>query len=261
MADNATWPRQLVGYGPPHDQIYVLALHTMNILILIPARGGSKRLPGKHLRHLAGRSLMEWTARDISASGLDAPCLLTTDDEAIAEAGRKLGWMVPFLRPPELATDQAPTIEAALHATDWYERNCAEPDAVMLLQVTSPLRGPDCLNKAVEMLQARPDADAVVAMRELPVSIAHAYAQTQDGFLHALGSGDGNNKVLAPNGAVYLVRKQAMRDRHSLFPPRTLPLVMDATASVDIDTQEDWDQAEAVLSRDGIQMAQTTTGR
>ena len=93
MADNATWPRQLVGYGPPHDQIYVLALHTMNILILIPARGGSKRLPGKHLRHLAGRSLMEWTARDISASGLDAPCLLTTDDEAIAEAGRKLGWI------------------------------------------------------------------------------------------------------------------------------------------------------------------------
>ena len=224
----------------------------MHTLIVIPARGGSKRLPGKNLRPLAGRTLMEWTALDIAEAGLDAPCLLTTDNEQIAETGRTLGWLVPFLRPPELATDQALTIDAALHALDWYAEHHTSPDAVMLVQVTSPLRGSRCLSAACEMLRSRSDADAVVGMREVTApksrGTEHSYVQGEDGFLRDAGANDGNKPTLTPNGAVYLVRERALRASRSFVPPGTLQFIMDATSSIDIDTQDDWERAEAAVS-------------
>lgn len=223
----------------------------MTLLILIPARGGSKRLPGKNLRPLAGHSLLERTAWDITASGLDAPCLLTTDDEALAEAGRGLGWMVPFLRPAALATDAAPTITAVLHALDWYAHHHHEPDTIMLLQVTSPLRGAQCLRRAVAMLEARPDADAVVAMRGVATAPEHVYTRSAENLAVSLGRDDRRGTVHTPNGALYLVRGTALRAHGSLFPPRILPLVMDNMASLDIDTEADWALAEAALTAVG----------
>ena len=233
----------------------------MTLLILIPARGGSKRLPGKNLRPLAGHSLLERTAWDITASGLKAPCLLTTDDEAIAEAGRALGWMVPFLRPAALATDAAPTITAVLHALDWYAHHHREPETIMLLQVTSPLRGARCLRRAVAMLDARPDADAVVAMRAVAPAPEHAYTRSAEGMAVGLGGEGRSGEVLAPNGALYLVRTGALRAHGSLFPPRILPLVMNNSESLDIDTAEDWALAEAALAAAGSDGVRSEVGR
>lgn len=220
----------------------------MTLLILVPARGGSKRLPGKNLRPLAGHSLLERTAWDITASGLDAPCLLTTDDEAIAEAGRGLGWMVPFLRPAALATDAAPTITAVLHALDWYAQHHREPETIMLLQVTSPFRGSQCLHRAVAMLEARRDVDAVVAMRTVAAAPEHVYVRGAEDLAASLGHSDRTGPVLAPNGALYLVRSKALRAHGSLFPLRMVPLVMTNMASLDIDTPEDWSLAESTLA-------------
>ncbi|MDP7341844.1 MAG: acylneuraminate cytidylyltransferase family protein [Alphaproteobacteria bacterium] len=216
------------------------------LLCIVPARGGSKRLPGKNLRTLGDRPLLDHTARALDDAGLgEAPCLLSTDDEAIAARGRVLGWRVPWLRPAALATDQAATVDTVFHALDWYaSESGGDPERVMVLQPTSPLRGAACLTAALAALDSHADADAVVGMRRLHVPNDVAYRIDDAGFAQPVA----HLGELAPNGAVYLVRTAALRTHRSLYPPRTLPWVMDPIASIDIDTGADWRLAEAALA-------------
>lgn len=221
------------------------------LLIVVPARGGSKRLPRKNVRTLAGRSLLQWTQEAIAEAGLDAPCLLTTDDEEIAAAGRELGWLVPFLRPAELARDDSPTEPAVLHALDWFAAHRhGDPALVMVLQGTSPFRGGGCLREGLVMLRSAPQADAVVAVRKLHGTAAKVFVRDAENMLNPLGTGD-QQEVVTPNGALYLIRTRVLRARGTLFPPRTLPLMMDDLASMDIDTELDWSLAEAAATRMG----------
>lgn len=216
------------------------------LLCIVPARGGSKRLPGKNLRVLGGRPLLDHTARTLTRSGLgEYPCLLSTDDDAIAARGRILGWLVPWLRPAALATDEAATIDAVLHALDWFAgQDGGDPERVMVLQPTSPCRGSACLTDAMAELDARADADAVVGMRRLGVPNAVAYCADEAGFARPVEQcGE-----FAPNGAVYLVRTTALRAHRSLYPPRTVALPMEDIRSIDIDTEADWRLAEAAMA-------------
>jgi len=216
------------------------------LLIIVPARGGSKRLPGKNIRRLAGKTLLEYTAQAIEDAGLgDNLCLLSTDEGAIADHGRALGWTVPWLRPAAISGDEAATVDAVLHAVNWVEEaHTLDPDTVMVLQPTSPLRGADCLKRALDLLQERSDAQAVVGMRELEMPGDRLYSANVDGYIESLPA-PGN---LVPNGAVYLARTQAVRAHRTLYPPRTLPLVMGDAASIDIDTASDWSLAETLLA-------------
>lgn len=219
------------------------------LLIVIPARGGSKRLPRKNLRPLGGSSLLERTHGAVGAAGLAVPCLLSTDDQEIACAGRKLGWMVPFLRPAELAADDAPTLFAVMHALDWFaEENGGDPAFVMVLQATSPFRGGESLRQGVDLLKANENADAVLGVAELHCGAKHVYRPAADGFLEPLQGGREQTPAYVPNGALYLVRTAALRRHETLFPPRMLPLVMDTIASIDVDTELDWQLAEAVIA-------------
>jgi CMP-N,N'-diacetyllegionaminic acid synthase len=220
-----------------------------SLLIIVPARSGSKRLPGKNLRNLAGRTLLAYTAQAISDAGLDAPVFLTTDDRAMAKEGKRLGWLVPFLRPPELAKDDTPMFDSVLHALNSYVgESGSDPDMVLLLQPTSPLRGGDCLRVAVDLLKARNDANAVVGMVAVNIPPARLYFTSADGTGEAL-SEDARHPVYVPNGAVYLVRTTALREYASFYPPRMLSLEMDPLNSIDIDSPSDWQLAEAVIAR------------
>lgn len=215
------------------------------LLTIVPARGGSKRLPGKNLRVLGGRALLDRTAEALVEAGLgEHACLLSTDDEAIAVRGRILGWLVPWLRPAALATDQAATITAVLHALDWFAgEHGGDPERVMVLQPTSPFRGGECLADSMALLDAHAEIDAVVGMRRLHVPNSVAYRTDEAGFARPVEQvGE-----LAPNGAVYLIRTTALRVHQSLYPPRTVPLAMDDISSIDIDTEADWRLAEAAL--------------
>lgn len=221
----------------------------MKLLVIIPARGGSKRLPGKNLKPLAGKSLLVHTAEAIAASGLKAPVLLTTDDDAIAAEGERLGWEVPFRRPPALASDTASTTEAVLHALDWYVITYgSDPDAVMVLQPTSPFRGGGCLRVAVDALSERRDIESVVAMKELGLPPARLYWADSKGVAWQLADKDGRRPLYVPTGALYLTRSEALRREGSLYAGKILPLVMDEARSVDIDTLDDWRMAEALLA-------------
>lgn len=218
------------------------------LLILVPARGGSKRLANKNVRPLAGRSLIARTADAIAESGLEAPVFLTTDDDAIAAEGERAGLLVPFRRPPEIAGDNAPTIDAVLHALDWYrDEHGHEPDAVMVLQPTSPLRGGTVLRAAVERLAARPDIDSVVAMTATGLPANRIYFADAQGCGEAV-SEDRRYPVYLPNGALYLARTEKVRAERTLYAGTVLPLVLDPARAIDIDTEEDWRLAEAVLA-------------
>jgi CMP-N,N'-diacetyllegionaminic acid synthase len=226
------------------------------LLIVVPARGGSKRLPGKHLRPLGGRTLLEWTAEAITEAAIDAPCLLTTDDAKIAEAGRTLGWIVPWLRPASLATDEAPTLPAVLHAVDWFAgEHGGDPEFVMLLQATSPFRGGVTLQRGLDMLAGDPEVAAVVAVRDLHRTAETLFSCNANGHLVALGGSSGSSgssgstTVLTPNGALYLVRTRELRAVGTLYPEPTIPLLMEETPSLDIDTVSDWALAESMLAQ------------
>jgi|TARA_R110000744_G_scaffold154552_2_gene269557 CMP-N-acetylneuraminic acid synthetase len=219
-------------------------------LIVVPARGGSKRLPGKNLRRLGDKTLLEWTAHWVDQSSLGLPVLLTTDDAAIAAEGRRLGWNVPFERPADLAKDDTTTVSTVLHALDWQKsHHGADPDFIVLLQVTSPLRGSACLQQGVSLLKSTPDADAVVGVTRLAHGLRAIYQKADHGFLGPISNvkSHGVQDAFVPNGAFYAIRTEILRTEETFFPKRTVPLVMTDDCSVDIDTPYDWRVAEALL--------------
>jgi CMP-N,N'-diacetyllegionaminic acid synthase len=221
------------------------ASHFNKLLIVVPARGGSKRLPGKNLRRLSGKTLMMRTTESLAAAGITAPRLLSTDDEAIAHEGKRLGWLVPFRRPASLSADDTPTVPVIVHALDWFRiAHGNDPTLVLVLQLTSPLRGAACLKRAIRMLEERPDADAV-AMTRLDRAPRHIFVARSAGFVQPLLQEDTPRTLATPNGALYLVRSAILRATGTLIPPRTLPLFLDVIGSLDIDGESDWALSEA----------------
>jgi CMP-N-acetylneuraminic acid synthetase len=196
---------------------------------------------------LGGKTLLEWTAAAIDEAGLGAPCIFTTDDPGLAMCGRRLGWIVPFTRPPELARDESPTADAVLHALDWFvgEGN-AEPDYLLLVQTTSPLRKGSDLAAALDLLRRGGGADAVIGVVETEGTRHGAYWLDARGFL-TREAGSGRARV-QPNGAVYVIEPPQLRRRRSFYTPQTLGYMMDALDSIDIDTIEDWRAAESALA-------------
>jgi len=219
------------------------------LLILVPARGGSKRVPGKNLRLFGDRPMLAHTAAAITEGGIEAPVLLTTDDSAIAALGRELGWIVPFLRPAHLAGDLSPTIDAVIHALDWFAADQGgDPDLILVLQPTSPLRGGACLSAALELLRHRPDLDSVVGTTALHIPPANLYFADDKGRATPIAKSSHRRPVYVPNGAVYLARTRAVRQDHSLYAGTIAPILMDEARSLDVDTETDLLIGEALLA-------------
>lgn len=205
-------------------------------------------MPGKNLNCLAGKTLLQHTADAVVSAGLNAPVLLSTDDDFMAEEGERLGWLVPFRRPAELSTDLAPMIGVVLHALDWYrDTNGDDPDSVMLLQPTSPLRGSACLTEATQLLRTHDAIDGVIGMQALNLPLSKLFHAGPDGVAVPV-SDDDRRPVYVPNGALYLGRVKAIRKERTLYMSRILPFVFDAARSIDIDTQADWSLAAALLA-------------
>lgn len=230
----------------------------MKPLVIIPARGGSKGVPGKNIKPLAGRPLLHYTIDAARAIAPDEAICLTTDSEAIASCGRDAGLDVPFLRPAELAADGAGTYPVLLHALDWYGRNRGySPDVVVLLQPTSPFRTGEHLREAMALYESvGGGADMVVSVvRAKTNPYLNCYEAGPDGFLH-ISKGEGRIACRqdAPacweyNGAIYIMRPDTLRRMPLSDFPRRIPYEMDSLASLDIDTPLDWALAELVASK------------
>lgn len=210
------------------------------VLTIVPCRKGSKRLIGKNLRAVGGIPLIDRTLHCALQANLNGPIIVSTDDDEVANRAAALGLPPPFQRPASLATDEASSIDVALHALDWTStQNAGDPDYVLLLQVTSPFRRPEDIHQALTLLSDNQAANAVVSVQALHVGPQHVLYRGNDGMLHAATHKYAAAPALTPNGAIYLIRTAALRKQRTFYPDATLGLTMPASRSVDIDTADD----------------------
>lgn len=221
------------------------------VLAIVPARGGSKGVPGKNLRPLAGKPLIVWTLEAAQAASTVSRLVVSTDDAAIAQVAAQAGAEVVH-RPAELAQDTSPTEPALFHALEVLKATSGyEPDAVALLQCTSPLRGPELIDAAVRKLFAT-GCDAVMTVTPIQhwylcgtVSDQGVFVPEYD-YQRRPRSQDMPQKY-RENGALYVTRRESLNQYANRLGGDVRVIVMDPVRSIDIDTWEDFRLAEEVL--------------
>lgn len=224
----------------------------MKILVIIPARGGSKGIPHKNIRPLGGKPLIHYTIDEAREIVGDEDICVSTDDPEIIKCVEDYGLKVPFVRPEELATDTAGTYEVLLHALDFYEKHGRHYDVVLLLQNTSPFRKAEQIKEALKIYND--DVDMVVSVKECPANPYYCvFEEDNNGFLHVC-KGDGNifrrqdaPKVYEYNGAVYIMNAETLKTTHMHKMRKRVKYVMDDMSSFDLDTMTDWTIAESII--------------
>lgn len=226
-----------------------------DVLALITARGGSKGILRKNIRLMAGKPLIVWTIEAAQHANTLTRVVLSTDDIEIADLGRQSGIEVPFMRPDELATDSAGHFEVVMQALDWLRDNEKfEPDYVLTLQPTSPLRTAEDIDTAVILAEEK-QARAVVSVTE---TFRHPYLTLQmssngdlipflDPQMLKLRRQEYPD-VYSINGAIYLNRPVVLFEEKTFFPEQgTYPYIMPPERSIDVDTMWDFHLAELIL--------------
>jgi CMP-N-acetylneuraminic acid synthetase len=234
----------------------------LEVLAIIPARGGSKGIPRKNVVELLGRPLLWWSVRAALEAKTVTRTVLSTDDAEMAEVGRAAGAEVPFLRPAELAGDDVldlPVFEhvlTTLASTEGYR-----PDLVVHLRPTSPLRPPGLIDEGVRTLAADPEADSLRAVTP-PSNNPFKMWRIEDGVLVPLvdsGIPEQYNQprqVLPPawwqTGTLDVMRRETILELRSMTGRRILPMVIDADLAVDIDDPVSLAVAEDRCRRFGL---------
>ncbi|HAU32283.1 MAG: Acylneuraminate cytidylyltransferase [Desulfotomaculum sp. 46_296] len=224
------------------------------ILGIIPARAGSKGVPGKNIKPLAGKPLIAYTIEAAQASCVFDFLLVSTDGEDIAAASLSAGAAAPFLRPAELATDSAKSSDVLRHAMAWCEDRGEKYDWVAILQPTSPLRSPEDIVNSCKLMIER-QAQAVVSVCEISHHPWLSNTLPDDHCLEHFIRPEANQpRQQLPafyqlNGAVYLIQWDYFLNNDSFYGPQTYAYVMPRERSVDIDTLLDFALAEVLLER------------
>jgi CMP-N-acetylneuraminic acid synthetase len=226
------------------------------VLAIVPARGGSKGVPGKNIKKLAGRTLLDYAALAARDSGVIDRIVLSTESAEIADAGRRAGLEVPFMRPGVLAQDDTPMLPVIQHAVDTLAADGWTTDVIVLLQPTSPLRRGSHVRDAVTLLHET-KADSVVSVIELPRHLSPDYVmRIEDGALRpflAEGERVARRQDARPaysrDGTVYACWRTTLERWGNIYGERCQPLILDAADSLSIDSPDDWAEAERRLSQ------------
>jgi CMP-N-acetylneuraminic acid synthetase len=237
----------------------------MRTLYLITARGGSKGVPGKNLRKLGGLSLVGFKARAAKRTRSCTKLVISTDSEEIAEEARRHGVTVPFMRPPELATDTATSSDVIAHAIEQLERAGESYDAIMLLEPSAPFTRAEDYDGAVALFE-RTGASAVVGMRRMEVSSVYVGPIEQDGRIRGIVTkmqdyAKRGRQQMEPeftmNGALYLFGWEFFKRSRNIYgdAERTYGYEMPAHLSVEIDEMDDLYYAEFLVERGYIDMS------
>jgi N-acylneuraminate cytidylyltransferase len=225
----------------------------MRILALITARGGSKRLPGKNIRLLGGKPLIVWSI-DV-AKGIPEICdiLVSTDDPDIVKICKAAGAYVPWLRPSELASDEANSVDVALHALDWYEAEKGQVDGLLLLQPTSPFRTQETVRRGIDLF-IKYSHQTVLGVS--PTHVHPMWTLKMEGdclvpFLQEHGFGI-RSQDLPPayvvNGNFYLITPMQLRSSFSFVGLKAVPLFIESPQeAIDIDTEWDFKIASKMI--------------
>lgn len=223
----------------------------MNVAI-IPARGGSKRIPRKNIRPFLGKPII---ARSIEAA-LVSECfsrvIVSTDDDEIAEVARSFGAETPFRRPAELASDHAATLPVVAHAVDWLIEHGCTPEAVCCIYPTAPLLRPSDIREGHELLRST-GADYVITCCAFEFAVQRSLEISEEGFLSAAFPEhiDSRSQDLKPlyhdAGQLYWGTTSSFVERIPFFRSRAVPLVLPRLRVQDIDDEEDWARAEFLV--------------
>lgn len=232
----------------------------MRVLAIIPARGGSKGIPGKNIKVLGNKPLIAYTIEAAQqATGLSR-VILSSDDEAIISLSKSLGLEVPFVRPAALATDEVGSLEVVQHALRFFIENNEFFDAVCLLQPTTPFRTKDEIDRAIETF-CNGQYDALVSVRKVPKTFNPHWVFEADnaGLLHIA---TGEKEIIKRrqdlpqayyrDGSIYITKSEVILQQNSLYGNRLGYIVSDNQTYVNLDTMDDWEQAEKLLKQQNV---------
>lgn len=219
-------------------------------IAIIPARGGSKRLPGKNIKLLGEKPLIAWTIEAALQSQVFDHVFVSTDDEEITEISKRHGAEVPFLRPAELSSDEATSNDVVTHLVTWLEKNQGKKiSTIALLQPTSPLRNAQHIKEAMQLMKDK-SARAIISVCELEYPIEFCNQLGRDGSMNGFIKPENIKRTqeLEPhyrlNGAMYLFNRSFVGRLNDIYSEGTYAYVMRSEDSVDIDTAADFRLAE-----------------
>lgn len=224
----------------------------MNFCI-VPARGGSKRIPRKNIREFAGKPMIAWSIEAALASGCFSRVIVSTDDDEIAAVAEANGAEAPFRRPANLADDHTGTIPVIAHAIDWLREQGDAPQAVCCLYATAPFVQPEDLQAGAQALQGGDDGDVVdyaFSVTSYAFPIQRALRLTPEGRVamfqpeHFTTRSQDLEEAWHDAGQFYWGRAEAWQAGTPIFTRRAVPVRLPRHRVQDIDTPEDWHRAE-----------------
>jgi len=224
------------------------------ILIVIPARGGSKTIPQKNIKPLATKPLIYYSidiARKIAA---DEHICVSTDDDRIIKTVEEYGLKVPFKRPAKLATDESGTNEVLIHALAYYERMGIHYNQILLLQPTSPLRTLDQTKEAISLYND--EIDMVVSVKKSHSAVVLCEEDSQGFLILVLNKRATRRQDIKSyyeyNGAIYVINIKSLKEKGLSNFARKIKYIMPEENSIDIDTMFDWKMAEILIKEGSI---------
>lgn len=239
------------------------------VVAIVPARSGSKSIPDKNIRNFGGHPLIAWSiAAGLAASTVDR-VVLSTDDEHIAQIGREYGAETPFLRPGNLARDETPDLPVFQHALEFLaEEEGYEPELVVQLRPTSPIRPPDLVDESVAKLRSEPQADSlrgVVPSGQNPYKMWRLEGERIVPLLEDPVEAYNLPRQALPQtfwqtGHIDVIRTQTIRAKNSMSGDFIIPALLDPAYTVDIDNLADWKRGEALLQSQDIDIVRPSGG-
>lgn len=222
----------------------------MSNVAIIPARGGSKRIPRKNIRQFCGKPMIAWPIQAAIDSELFDRIIVSTDDPEVAEISQTYGAEAPFSRPPELATDQALTSPVIAHAIRWLEDHASSVRLACCIYATSPFLQPQFIRQGLDLLETKADADFTFGITSYSFPIFRSLKQNKDGTVSMFWPE--NEKTRSQDlpeawhdaGQFYWGRKDAFLNQKGVFTSASYPVILPRNYVQDIDTEEDWAVAE-----------------
>jgi len=221
-------------------------------IAIIPARGGSKRLPKKNIKQFCGKPLIVWSIEAAIEYGKFDLVIVSTDSKEIAEVATLAGAYVPFIRPASIANDAATTDDVVLHAVNWLEKvEQKEVGLVTLLQPTSPLRDASDIREAMNLYNIK-NAEAVISVCELDHPIQYCNRLPEDLSMSEFlpNNVPSRSQELSTyyrlNGAIYIFQRKYAENLRNMYSAFSYAYVMDRVKSIDIDTEYDFFIAECI---------------
>lgn len=232
-------------------------MHKIKYLAIIPARGGSKRLPRKNVLNFNNKPLITWTIDAALKCSNIIEVVISTDDKEIAEIGRVYGGKVPFMRPTEISGDTATSVSVVLHAIDYYEKELNTiVENIILLQPTSPLRNAENIKNAIDLFEGK-KANSVVSVCKMEHSPIWSNVLPDDLSLENFIDEKYKNtrsqdlpSYFRLNGAIYIVNTDVFKnEKVFISSKKSFAFVMSNENSIDIDTELDFEIAEVISKK------------